>query len=178
MAEPAERTVSGRALVTGAGVLLAVALLAQALFGPSLVEQVRQEQRPRTLREPIAAGEAAGQPWEAVGRFDGTANCLELRYRDAVLDRACTPAGLREEGVGQVRTTTVPEGGPTVVYGTAGEGMAAVDVQLDDGTTLRTPVRAGELGFPVGFWAVPVPDGAGVRAVTTARPSSYSGGQG
>ncbi len=169
---------SGRALIIGAGLLVGVLVLIQALFGPSLVNQVRQEQRPRTLREPIAAGEAAGQPWEAVARFDGIANCVELRYRDTALDSACTPAGQGEDGVGQVQTTTVPEGGPTVVYGTAGEGLPSVEVRLDDGTTLRTPVQAGDLGFPVGFWAVPVPDGAGVRAVTTARQGSYSGGQG
>jgi hypothetical protein len=75
-------------------------------------------------------------------------------------------------------TTTVPEGGPTVVYGTAGEDLPAVEVRLDDGTTLQARVQAGDLGFPVGFWALPVPDGAGVRAVTTGRQASYSGGQG
>ena len=177
MAEAAERTVSGRTLVAGAGVLLAILLLIEVLFGPTLVDQVRQEQRPRTLREPVAAGEVAGQPWEAVGRFDGTANCVELRYGEAVLDRACTPGGQGEDGVGAVMTTTVPEG-PTVVYGTAGEDLPAVEVRLDDGTTLQARVQAGDLGFPVGFWALPVPDGAGVRAVTTGRQASYSGGQG
>jgi len=168
MAEARERTVSGRALIMGAGLLVGVLVGVQALFGPGLVDQVRQEQRPRTLREPIAAGQVAGQPWEAVARYDGTANCVELRYRDATLDSACSPAGQGEDGVGQVQTTTVPEGGPTVVYGTAGEQLPEVEVRLDDGTTLRTPVRAGNLGFPVGFWAVPVPEGTGVRAVTTS----------
>lgn len=149
----AERTVSGRAIVAGGLVVVAIVTAIGVLFGPGLREQVRQEQRPRTLREPIASGTAGGQVWEAVGRYDGTANCVELRHGGEVVDRACDTGP-------QLQTTTLD--GVTVVYGVAPESTPDKNLLLDNGQTLVTPVVAGELGFPVGFWAVELPEGTEV----------------
>lgn len=148
-----ERTVSGRALVVAGLVVTLLVTAASLLFGPGLREEVRQEQRPRTLREPVAAGEHAGQAWEAVGRYDGTANCVELRYEAQVLGRAC------DAGDPQ-RATELPDGGPTIAYGVAPEDQSVYALPLDNGEELSVPVQAGELGFPVGFWATELPDGA------------------
>ncbi|HVM18406.1 MAG TPA: hypothetical protein VM307_00435 [Egibacteraceae bacterium] len=153
MTAGADRTVSGRALVIAAAAVVVAVTAASQIFGPDLREQVLQEQQPRTLREPIATGRHDGQVWEAIARFDGTANCVELRYRAEVLDRACDTGPPRQ-------TTRIPAGGPAVVYGTADEDADHVVLQLADGQQLDVPVRAGELGFPVGFWATELPAGA------------------
>ncbi len=153
MEPSSERTISGRKLVTVGLVVVALVTATSIVFGPALRTQVRQEQRPRTLREPIATGLHRGQPWEAVGRFDGDANCVELRFLGKILDRACD-AGPKQ-GV-----TTLPDDGPTIVYGVAAEDAKTHVVRLDNGETLRVPVKAGDLGFPVGFWAVGLPGGA------------------
>ena len=148
-----ERSVSGRRLVLVSLAVIAAVLAAGIVLGPSLRQQVLQEERPRTLREPIATGQHDGQVWEAVGRFDGTANCVELRFRGDVLDRAC------DAGAPQTQVTTLPDDGPTVVYGIAPETADEHAVALDNGEEMAVPVRAGELGFPVGFWAALVPEG-------------------
>ncbi len=162
-----ERTLSGRTLVVAGGVTVLLFVAATVALQPRLEHQVRQTTAPRTLREPIASGQAQGQTWEAVARFDGRANCVELRYRAAVLDRACDGGGLP----GGKATAVIP-GGPVVAYGVAGEDAASVRLRLDGGEVVDTPVEAGDLGFPVGFWAVTLPEGTRLRAV------GYSGGQG
>ena len=149
----AERSVSGRTLVVVALVVILLVTAFSAIFGPALREQVRNEQRPRTLREPIASGEYNGQIWEAVGHFDGTANCVELRYLGKVLDRAC------DTGAQPVLATALAGSGPTVAYGIAPEDADTYEVQLDNGDEISVPVMAGDLGFPVGFWAVQLPAG-------------------
>ena len=148
-----ERSVSGRKLVTVALVVIVLVTAASAVFGPALRDRVRDEQRPRTLREPIATGEHQGQVWEAVGRFDGEANCVELRYAGEVLDRAC------DAGAPRMRATKLADGGPTVAYGVAPDGAEDYDVPLAGGDTVNVPVAAGDLGFPVGFWATLLPEG-------------------
>lgn len=146
----AERTLSGRALVGGGLTVAVLVTLVSLIFGPALQEDVRQEQRPRTLREPIAAGTAGTQDWEAIGRFDGTANCVELRTEGEVVDRACDTGP----------TTAMTElNGAIIAYGVAPEDATSKTVSLDDGKQLTVPVSAGELGFPVGFWAVQLPAG-------------------
>lgn len=155
-----ERTISGRALVVAGLAVVVVVVLVSVVAGPSLRDAVLQEQSPRTLREPIAAGTHEGRTWEAVGRFDGHANCVELRYSGAVLDRAC------DRGAGS-RVTQLPGGGPSVAYGVADDTWARVRLDLEDGREVVAEVRAGELGFPVGFWAAQLP--AGVRLENTAR---------
>lgn len=149
----AERTVSGRTLVVVGLVVAVLVTAASLIWGPGLREDVRQEQDPRTLREPVATGLHAGQPWEAVGRYDGTSNCVELRYLAEILDRAC------DTGPTQL-ATSLPDGGPTIAYGVAPEEESTFAVRLADGEELSAPVVAGELGFPVGFWAVELPAGA------------------
>ena len=149
----AERTVSGRTLVTVGLVVTVLVTAASLIFGPGLRDEVRQTTAPRTLREPVATGLHAGQPWEAVGRFDGTANCVELRYLADVLDRACDTGPVQQ-------ATTLADDGPTIAYGVAPENEAAFVVELADGEQITTPVVAGDLGFPVGFWAVELPAGA------------------
>src|SRR5688572_19544718 len=145
----AERTVSGRALVV-AGLIVAVLTTAVAVvFGPALRDAVRQEQSPRTLREPVAIGSAGGTAWEAVGRFDGTANCVELRANNEILDRACDTGPT-------VQTTEL--GGRTIAYGVAAEDATEKALALDNGDEITVAVHAGELGFPVGFWAVQLPE--------------------
>ena len=146
----AERSVSGRAIVVVGLVMAAIVTATAILFGPGLREEVRQEQRPRTLREPVAAGTAGGEVWEAVGRYDGTANCVELRHGGDTIDRACDTGP-------ELRSTTLDD--VTVVYGIAPESAPDQTLQLDNGETVVTPVVAGELGFPVGFWAVELPEG-------------------
>lgn len=158
MDTPRERTVSGRALVVGGLLVAALVTGASIVFGPALREDVRQEQSPRTLREPIATGTHGGDVWEAIGRYDGTANCVELRFRTRVLGRAC------DAGEEPLRTTTLPDGGPAIAYGIAAETATETTLELDDGSTVSTPVRAGDLGFPVGFWAVQLPPGTQVQA--------------
>ena len=154
METTSERSVSGRALVI-AGLLFALVITATGvMLGPGLREKVRQDESPRTLREPIAAGIHAGEPWEAIGRFDGTANCVELRYLSDVLDRAC------DAGSEPIQVTDLPDGGPTVAYGIAPEDEDTFTLDLDTGEQIDVPVRAGELGFPVGFWATELPAGA------------------
>jgi hypothetical protein len=159
MNTPRERTVSGRSLVIGALVVTAAVTAAALVFGPGLRDKVLQEQRPRTLREPIATGTYDGEVWEAVGRFDGTANCVELRYVGKVLDRAC------DSGPHQV-VTQLPSDGPTIVYGVAPEDRETMAVPLEGADDLSLPVQAGELGFPVGFWAGEVPAGAALAGDT------------
>lgn len=148
-----ERSVSGRKLVTIALAIIVAVTAASVVFGPALRERVRDEQRPRTLRDPIATGEHEGQVWEAVGRFDGEANCVELRYLGEVLDRAC------DEGTARMTATPLPNGGPTVAYGVAPDNTDNFDVPLEGGGTFNVPVAAGDLGFPVGFWATLLPKG-------------------
>lgn len=164
-----EPTVSGRKLVTIGLAVTAVVIAASLVFGPSLREQVRQETAPRTLREPVASGTYDGQVWEAVGRYDGTGNCVELRFADQVVDRAC------DIGPAQGQSQLPPDG-PVVVYGVAAEDQTRVTLVLDDGTELAAPAVAGELGFPVSFWAVALPPGRQVDE-TDARPAQI-GGQG
>ena len=153
MDAPEPRTVSGRKLVVISLAVIAVITLVGVVYGPSLREDVRQDTRPRTLREPVATGTYDGQVWETVVRFDGTANCVELRYRSEVLDRACDTGP-------QSQATRIGDDGPTVAYGVAPEGVEDFDVELADGTSVNVPVRAGELGFPVGFWSAELPEGA------------------
>ena len=148
-----ERSVSGRKLVVGALIVIVAVTAVSVIFGPALRERVRDEQRPRTLREPVATGEHQGQVWEAVGRYDGEANCVELRYAGETLDRAC------DTGAPTMTATTLPNGGPTVAYGVAPDGTDDFDVPLGSGEDLNVPVAAGDLGFPVGFWAVQLPSG-------------------
>ena len=148
-----ERSVSGRKLVIGALVAVALVTAVSVVFGPALRERVRDEQRPRTLRDPIATGEFEGRVWEAVGRFDGEANCVELRYAGEVLDRAC------DVGAPRMTATPIPGGGPTVVYGVAPDNSDDFDVPLESGDEFNVPVAAGDLGFPVGFWAALLPEG-------------------
>jgi hypothetical protein len=150
MEAPAERSVSGRTLVIGSLAVVAVIIAISALFGPQLRSAVLQEQRPRTLREPIATDEHNGQPWEAIGHFDGTANCVELRYRGETLGKACDAGD-------PVVVTVLPDDGPTVAYGTAAEEWTRVRLVLDDGEELVAEAKAGELGFPVSFWALEIP---------------------
>lgn len=156
-----ERNVSGRFFV-GIFIALAVVLGGAAMFARPFQEAVLQETRPRTLREPI--GEGAG--WQAIGRFDGEANCVELRVGERLLDRACTPPNrpVGDREVDATKVTRVPDG-TVVAYGTASEQLGAVNVVLEAGTTITVPVKAGELGFPVGFWAVALPDGARLHEV-------------
>ncbi|MDP9406187.1 MAG: hypothetical protein M3O86_06240 [Actinomycetota bacterium] len=163
-----ERSVSGRALIVVSLVVVALFMGAGVVLGPGLREQVRQETRPRTLREPIATGTVAGATWEAVARFDGAANCVELRLRAEVLGRAC------DAGAPAFTTTRLTDGGPGVAYGVTDEAARRVALDLDSGARLTAPVRAGELGFPVGFWATTLPAGATV----VGAPAPYSGGQG
>lgn len=163
-----ERTLSGRALVVASLLVVAGIVGAGVVLGPGLREDVLQETGPRTLREPIATGTVAGATWEAVARFDGEANCVELRLDAEVLDRAC------DAGAPPFATTLLPDGGPRVAYGVADEDARAVALQLDSGEQLTPAVRAGELGFPVGFWATALPPGA--RLV--GAPAPYNGGQG
>lgn len=177
-----ERSVSGRALVVAGLALVALLLLATAVFGPMLQRQVRQETRPRTLREPIADGRVAGETWEAVARFDGNANCVELRLGSAVVDRAC---GAVAGGAVQDTQVTTLEGDATVAYGVAAEDVAAVRLQLAGGGRLSAPVKAAELGFPVGFWAVELGSGARLDSITAldgrgepVETVRYSGGHG
>lgn len=151
-----ERSVSGRALVITGLVVVAIVTAVGAVFGPGLRQQVLQEDRPRTLREPVAAGEHNGQVWEVVGRYDGAANCAQLRFDGEDLDRAC------DTGAPAVTATTLPDGGPTIAYGIAAEDASEHTVVLNDGEEISAPVVAGDLGFPVGFWAVELPDGAGL----------------
>lgn len=148
-----ERSVSGRKLVLGALIVVVLVTAVSVVFGPALRDRVRDEQRPRTLREPIAAGQHEGQVWEAVGRYDGEANCVELRYAGQTLDRAC------DTGAQRMVATTLPNGGPTVAYGVAPDNTEDFDVPLEGGEELNVPVAAGDLGFPVGFWAVLLPSG-------------------
>lgn len=157
MVATGERSVSGRALVVSGLVVAALITAAAVVLGPPLREDVRQEERPRTLREPVAAGEHGGETWEAVARYDGTANCVELRYRGEVLGRACD-VGPTEA------STTLPADGPTIAYGVADETAARTEVVLSDGSTARTDVVAGDLGFPVGFWALQLPPGTAPAA--------------
>lgn len=148
-----ERSVSGRKLVVGALIVIVAVTAVSVVFGPALRERVRDEQRPRTLRDPVASGQHEGQVWEAVGRYDGEANCVELRYAGETLDRAC------DAGAPRMTATTLPDGGPTVAYGVAPDGTDDFDVPLAGGDDLTVPVAAGDLGFPVGFWAVVLPSG-------------------
>ena len=161
MEAPAPRSVSGRTLVIGSLAFVAVVIAVSVLFGPQLREAVLQEQRPRTLREPIATGLHEGQPWEAIGHYDGTANCVELRFRAKTLGKAC-------DGDDRVSVTTLPDGGPTVAFGVADETWTQVTLTLDDGEDLVTQAKAGELGFPVSFWAAEIPQGSTVDEVTRA----------
>ena len=161
MEAPAERSVSGRTLVIASLAFVAVIIAVSALFGPELRDAVLQEQRPRTLREPIATGIHGGQPWEAIGHFDGTANCVELQYRAKTLGRAC-------DGDNRETVTTLPQGGPTVTYGVAAEDWTRITLTLDDGQTVAAAAKAGELGFPVSFWATEIPAGRAVDEVSQA----------
>ena len=156
-----ERTISGRSLTLWLLALVLAITGAAFVLGPGLRERVLQEERPRTLREPIATGMYAGHPWEAIGHFDGTANCVELRYRAEVLGSACDTGE-------QIQTTPVAEDGPTVAYGIAAETATMVELVLDSGETVSAPVEAGDLGFPVGLWATEIPDGA---TVVEANPA-------
>jgi hypothetical protein len=61
-----------------------------------------------------------------------------------------------------VRTTRVAGDGPTVAYGIAEESARRVSLTLDTGDTVEARVGAGDLGFPVGLWAVEVPHGTTV----------------
>lgn len=158
-----EPTVSGRKLVTIGLAVTAVVIAAGLIWGPSLREQVRQETGPRTLREPVASGTYEGQVWEAVGRYDGTGNCVELRYKDQVVDRAC------DIGPTQAQSKLPPEG-PVVVYGVAAEEQTSVTLVLDDGTEVEAPAVAGDLGFPVSFWATALPDGRHVDRTDAQDP--------
>ena len=152
---------SGRTLVIASLAFVAVIIAVSALFGPQLREAVLQEQRPRTLREPIATGLHDGQPWEAIGHFDGVSNCVELQYRAKTLGRAC-------DGDDRVTVTTLPQDGPTVAYGVAAEDWAGVTLTLDDGEDVAAAAKAGELGFPVSFWATEIPAGRAVDEVSRA----------
>lgn len=150
-----ERGISGRWIV-GAGLAVAVIVtIAAVVLGPPLREQVRQEQQPRTLREPVASGTHLGDVWEAVARYDGSANCVELRFRGEVLDRACDAGPRRTQ-------TSLPDDGPVVAYGVAAEEVTSVEVPLDDGSVVTAPAVGGDLGFPVSFWALELPDGNGL----------------
>ena len=155
MDSTAERTVSGRWMIVWLLALVTVVTAAAVALGPGLRERVLQEERPRTLREPIATGMYDGHPWEAGGRYDGTANCVELRYRSDVLGRACDTGPA-------LQTTRVGSDGPTVAYGTAAETATRMRLTLDDGRTVDAAVGAGDLGFPVGLWAAEVPAGSTV----------------
>ena len=163
MSTTSDPTFSGSKLVV-IGLTFCLLVVGTGLvFGPTLRDEVRQETRPRTLREPIAEGRnATGDAWEAVGRYDGDANCVELRLGDELLDRACDEPG--DEPVRDITVTLVPNG-PAVGYGVADENIRAVNVVLEAGTTITVPVKAGELGFPVGFWATPLPDGERIYEV-------------
>lgn len=162
MSQRQESTVSGRVLVIVGVVVAVMTVVASFAWGPGLREEVRQSTQPRTLREPIASGRHDGQIWEAVGRYDGEANCIELRFRSEVLDRACDRAN-------PLQQTPLPADGPVVAYGVAGERQPSVTVTLDDGTSLQTPTRAGDLGFPVSFWGLELPPGTTVTT-TDAQP--------
>ncbi|MPZ73402.1 MAG: hypothetical protein GEU74_09250 [Nitriliruptorales bacterium] len=161
MDSTAERTVSGRGLIIVGLVVIAAVTVAGVVLGPGLREQVRQEQRPRTLREPVAAGSYAGHPWEAIGHYDGTKNCVELRYRGVELGQACDTGP-------PVQSTRVGADGPVVAYGTAPETSSEMAVSLDNGELVRAPVKAGDLGFPVGLWAAEIPGDAAVVATEPA----------
>ena len=152
-----ERSVSGAALVVGSLLVIFVIVGAGMVFGPALRQDVRQTQVPRTLREPVASGRYDGQVWEAIGRFDGTANCVELRFRGETLDRACDVGD-------RVVNGQIPPDGPIVAYGVAPEDQAVVAVTLDDGSLVEAPTAAGDLGFPVSFWAVELPEGRQMRS--------------
>lgn len=159
----AERTISGRALVIGAIVLTVLVVLGGVFLGPPLREDVRQLDVPRTLREPVATGQHQGQVWEAVARYDGAANCVELRYGSETLHSACD--------VGDpVAARQIPPNGPTVAYGVAPETQPSVTVTMDNGTQVVAPTTAGDLGFPVGFWAVELPPGRSLRSVDVETP--------
>ncbi|MGH3665311.1 MAG: hypothetical protein ACRDU8_04350, partial [Egibacteraceae bacterium] len=124
MVSTRERTLSGRALVIGGAVVMLAFLVVALTMGPGLRQDVLQETHPRTLREPIATGEAARGTWEAVVRYDGTANCVEVRYLEQVFDRACDTAG-GEGPLLDAGSATLP-GSKPIVYGVAAEDVAEV----------------------------------------------------
>ncbi len=157
MESPEGRTLSGRALVV-VGVAAAVVFgVGGAAVAPALQERVRQEQHPRTLREPIDSGTLDGQVWEAVARFDGSDNCVELRYRAEVVERACAAADTGEPLQG-VRGVALGDD-LVVLIGVAAESVGEVVVEPTAGAPVTAPVRADELGFPVGFFATELPAG-------------------
>ena len=164
-----ERTISGRALVGFALLVTVLVVLGGLFLGPPLREDVRQLDVPRTLREPIASGQHQGEVWEAVGRYDGAANCVELRYGSETLHRACDVGD-------RVASRDLGDGGPTIAYGVAPETQSTVTVLLDDGERLEAPTVAGDLGFPVSFWAVELPEGRAMRAADVGDGSGFNGG--
>jgi hypothetical protein len=158
MQTAAERTISGRALVVAGMTVTVLVVLGGVFLGPPLRDDVRQLDVPRTLREPIATGQHQGQVWEAVGRYDGAANCVELRYQSETVHRACDTGD-------RAASRRLGPDGPTIAYGVAPETQPRATVTLDNGEQIVTPVVAGDLGFPVGFWAVELPSGRGMRTV-------------
>lgn len=142
--------------MVGGLIVTALVVAGGVVLGPPLREDVRQTDVPRTLREPVAAGQHDGQVWEAVGRYDGAANCVELRFGGETLHRACD-AGDR------VASRQLPPDGPAIAYGVAPDDQTDVTVVLDDGEEITTATVAGDLGFPVSFWAVELPVGRRLR---------------
>ncbi len=163
MAAVEARTVSGRTVVVWGLALTAVVVIGGAVAGPPLRDRVRQEQRPRTLREPIATGTLAGSVWEAVVHFDGADNCVELRYREQVVDRSCAEPDAGRP-LQDVRIAS-PGEGVQVVMGVTAETVPRVRVEPRGARAIELAVEAADLGFPVGFFATELPAGGDVDRV-------------
>jgi hypothetical protein len=155
---------SGTVLVV-VGVAVVVAFTAvQLVFGPGLRRQVLEQRSPRTLRQPIAEGEAGGYAWEAIGRFDGDRDCVTVRFAGRVSPPACQGADVAVA----VQSAALHRLGadlPTVVYGAVATPAERVRVTLDGRPPIETDPSGSQFGFAVDLYAVAVPPGASVQQV-------------
>jgi hypothetical protein len=158
------RPPSGSVLVILGVLIVAGYTAVQALWGPTLRQQVLEQRSPRTLREPVGTGEAASFAWEAIGRFDGARDCVTVRFAGNASAPACQGEDVAIP-VQSVALHPLGEGLPTVVYGAVSKGTERVRVDLVSGSPIQTVPSGSQYGFAVDLYGVAVPPGTTVQRV-------------
>lgn len=158
--EPRGRAISGRAFVV-ACVLAAVAFVAFLVFvSPILLDRTRAAAPPPAPQE-VASGEIAGQRWTATAVEAAPEEpCLAVEA-GAASARACTePRGPSLRAVERLDAGGVP-----LVYGIVDARTTAVRLELSGGGTVEVEPAYVDFGFPLGFFAIPLPSGGRLEAV-------------
>lgn len=162
---PAERTVSGRAVVLGAVVAGALLVVAILVLGPWLRAATFGRASAPGEREVIAIGTVDDRVWEATATDDENGTCVAVSFPPLRERGTCA----RIDGSPPLQSLRVVDSPVTrapVVMLVVRADVAAVRYELVEGPAVSVAVAEPDASFPAGFAVTALPLGAQVSEVT------------